>query len=272
MNRWGWLCPWLAIALAAGVLVAFGLTWWSALLAALFFVCPALMLWGLYLTRPQPAVPDAPTDGMLMDWTAPFYDLYCSAIGLGRGFREQTLRAAAIQSGEKILDVGCGTGVLTRLAAEAAGPTGSVAGIDPGADMIRVARENAQRSGSTVEFKVAAAEQLPFADTQFDVVLASLVLHHLPPDTKRRGLAEVRRVLKPGGRFVIADFSRPSNPLWWLVLGPFLMMPSVVDNLRGRLPEQLRAAGFSAIETRGQRAGLITFLTAVNPLQTGGAR
>lgn len=132
--RWGWLCPWLAILLAAGVLVAFGFTWWSALLAALFLVCPALLLWGLYVTRPQPDETDAPTDGMLMDWTAPFYDIYCSAIGLGEGFRAQTLRVAAIQPGEKVLDVGCGNGVLTRLAADMAG---SAVGIDPGAEMIR---------------------------------------------------------------------------------------------------------------------------------------
>jgi len=268
--RWGWLCPWLAILLAAGVLVAFGLTWWSALLAALFLVCPALLLWGLYVTRPLPDEADAPTDGMLMDWTAPFYDIYCSAIGLGEGFRAQTLRVAAIQPGEKVLDVGCGTGVLTRMAAESAGKAGSAMGIDPGADMIRVAREKARRTVNAAEFKVAAVEQLPFAEAQFDVVLASLMLHHLPPATRRAGLAEVHRVLKPGGRLVVADFQQPTNLAWWLVLWPFLMMPSVADNLRGLLPNQIREAGFSRIEIRGYRAGLITFLTAVKSPQIGG--
>lgn len=268
MNRWGWLCPWLAIALAAGVLLLWGLSWWTALLVILFLVCPALILWGLYATRSPDAPgsePEPKTCGMTMNWAAPFYDLYCPAVGLGRGFRTQTLRYAEIQPGERILDVGCGTGVLTRRALDGAGPSGSAVGIDPASKMIRVARETAAQINSRAEFKVAAIEALPFADTSCDLVLSSLMLHHLPPDTKRQGLAEVYRVLKPGGRFVIADFAPPSNRLWWLVLWPFLMLPSVRDNLRGHVPAHLRQAGFTQVATRGQRASIITFWSAVKP-------
>lgn len=271
MARWGWLCPWAAVGLAAGVLLLFGLAWWSALLAALLLVCPALILWGLYITRPQADEADAPTCGMTMNWVAPFYDVYCPAVGLGRGFRAQTLGHAAIRPGERVLDVGCGTGVLTRLARDAAGANGAAMGIDAAADMIRVAREQARRSGSSAEFKVVAIEALPFPDASFDVVLSSLMLHHLPPDTKRQGLNEVYRVLKPGGRFVIADFAHPANPLWWLVLWPFFMMPSVAGNLRGQVPGQLADAGFAPVEVRGRRAGLIAFWFAVKPVKEGGA-
>ena len=265
MNRWSWLCPWLAVALAAAVFMLFGFTWWSALLAALLLVCPALVLWGLFITRPKSDEPALHTHGMTLNWAAPFYDVYCGAVGLGWGFRERTLQAAAIRPGEKILDVGCGTGVLTRLACEAAGAAGAALGIDPASDMIRVAQENAQRLGSHVEFKVAVIEQLPFGSAHFDVVLSSLMLHHLPPDLKRAGLREVWRVLKPGGRFVVVDFCRPSKPLWWLVAWPFLFMHTTADNFRGTLPDYFREAGFDPVQLKGRRAGILAFWTAIKP-------
>ncbi len=267
MYRWSWLCPWLAIALAAAVLMLFGLTWWSALLAAFLLVCPALMLWGLFVIRPKSDEPTVHTRGMIMDWAAPFYDMYCRAVGLGQGFRDQTLQVAAIRAGETILDVGCGTGMLTRRAGEAAGPAGLAIGIDPGQDMIRIAKEknNAQRHGGHTAFKVATIENLSFESASFDVVLSSLMLHHLPPDLKRKGLREVYRVLKPGGRFIVVDFYRPANPLWWLVAWPFLYMPMTADNFRGTLPDYFREAGFDPVQGKGRRAGILAFWCAIKP-------
>ncbi len=54
MNKWAWLCPWLAIALAAAILILWGLTWWTALLSALLLVCPAIVLWGFIALRRPP--------------------------------------------------------------------------------------------------------------------------------------------------------------------------------------------------------------------------
>lgn len=205
------------------------------------------------------------TRGMLLDWLAPVYDRYCNAIGLGARFRIETLRHARLKPGDRVLDVGCGTGVLTRLAQDAVGPQGTVVGIDPGPVMIAEARNNARASGSRAEFRLAAIEQLPLSDASFDVVLSSLMLHHLPPETKRQGLREVRRVLKPGGRLVAVDVDRPGNLLWWLVIWPFLQMQMTAPNLRGEIPAYLAEAGFEAVERRGRRMALISFWTATNP-------
>lgn len=267
MNRWVWLCPWLAVLLAAAVFTLWGLTWWTALLAALFLVCPALMVWGfIVVTRryPEAANELAPeTRGAVMNWQAPFYDWGCRAAGLGRNFRDETLRHAALTPGDRMLDVGCGTGVLTRLAAQAVGPSGHAVGIDPAPRMIGVARENAARTGSQAEFKLAAIERLPFDDSSFDVVLSSLMLHHLPAELKHEGLREVRRVLKPGGRLVAVDIDCPANPLWWVVIWPLLMMPMTAINLRGEIPNYLRDAGFDPVQIKGRWVQWLTFWVAI---------
>lgn len=265
LDRWIWLCPALAVLLAMLVLAGWGLTWTTAFIVSVLLVCPAILIWGALQLRRSPAFPlaGAPqTRGVTLGWAAPIYDWYCPRLGLGDRFRRETLRHAGLVQGERVLDVGCGTGVLTRLAAEAVAAAGQVIGVDAAPAMIAVARERAQRAGSAARFDVAAIETLPFADASFDVVLCSAMLHHLPPDVKDMGLSSVRRVLKPGGRLVIVDLDRPANPLWWLLFAPMLLMPMTASNLRGEIPAFLRRAGFGRIEARGRWMGLLTFWIA----------
>ncbi|MBI4714979.1 MAG: methyltransferase domain-containing protein [Nitrospirae bacterium] len=199
---------------------------------------------------------------MPLDWLAPFYDRYCSKVGLGPKFREETLRHAALRPGERVLDVGCGTGVLTRLAARTVGSEGSVVGIDPYPKMIQIARENALAEGCDIEFKLAAIENLPFEENRFDCVLSSHMIHHLPPDLKLQGLGEVFRVLRPGGRLVVVDIAKPANPFWWVFVWPLLFWSFTQDHLRGRLDSYFRRVGFSRVETLGHWRGLLTFYLA----------
>lgn len=272
MNRWLWLWPALAITLAAGVLTAWGLSWGTALLAVLLLVCPLPVLWGAVTLRRLPDFPREPlpvTAGMTFGWVAPIYEWYCPKLGLGPEFRAATMRLAALQAGEWMLEVGCGTGVLTRLAAEAVGARGQAVGIDAAPGMIAVARRNAAAVGSGGQFRLAAIEVLPFPDASFDVVLASLMLHHLPPTAKAAGLSEVRRVLRPGGRLVVADLDRPANRLWWLLFWPLLLMPMTASNLRGEIPDFLRRAGFAAVRAEGRWMGLLSWWTAVSPVAQG---
>lgn len=104
-----------------------------------------------------------------------------------------------------MLDVGCGTGDLTLEVARRVGSSGLVAGIDAAPEMVARARQKAERRHMAIDFRVEPVERLTFADQAFDVVVSSLVFHHLPDALKREALAEIRRVLKPGGRLLLVD-------------------------------------------------------------------
>jgi SAM-dependent methyltransferase len=130
--------------------------------------------------------------------------------GQGRELRRRTARLADIQPGEQILDVGCGKGTLAIEVARH-WSVGRIAGIDPSTEQIARARRKAARRNVPISFQVGVIEQLPFPDRSFDVVFSTLMMHHLPAPLKRQGLSEIARVLKPGGRLVIADFTHRSD-------------------------------------------------------------
>ncbi len=140
----------------------------------------------------------------LMEW---FHDTF-SFRGKFRELRQRTANLARLQPGDAVLDVGCGTGTLAMEVAHRVGRAGRVAGIDPGTQQIARARAKAARRHVPIEFQIGVIEQLPFPDQTFDVVFSTLMMHHVPASLKRQGFAEIARVLKPGGRLVIADFKR----------------------------------------------------------------
>ena len=149
----------------------------------------------------------------LMEWLLDTFLFW----GKLRELRQRTADLARVQPGEKVLDVGCGTGILAIEAARRVGATGRVFGIDPGEHQIARARSKAARHGLSIEFQIGVIEHLDFPDQTFDVVLSTIMMHHLSDTLRRQGLAEFARVLKPGGRLVIADFKRleerPAQPV-----------------------------------------------------------
>jgi ubiquinone/menaquinone biosynthesis C-methylase UbiE len=136
-----------------------------------------------------------------------FFDT-CLFRGKGRELRQRTATLAQLQLGDQVLDVGCGTGTLALEVQRRVGSAGRVVGIDPGMEQIARARTKAARHNVPIAFQIGVIEQLAFPDQTFDVVLSTLMMHHLPASLKVQGLAEIARVLKEGGRVVIADFTR----------------------------------------------------------------
>lgn len=204
------------------------------------------------------------TEGRLIGW-ARHYDLFVNLFTLGqmRAVRRKTVDLARIGPGERVLDVGCGTGDLTLVAASRAGARGEVVGIDASPEMIEVARGKTTRKGAAARFEIALIEQIPFPDVYFDAVLSSLMLHHLPGDLKQRGLAEVYRVLKPGGRVLVVDIrSRPTG-----IAKSVLAMSGHGHSQRqtGNLQAVLSEGRFTDVATGSLALGLLDYASGVKP-------
>ena len=204
----------------------------------------------------------AQTEGALIRW-APYYDFTVSIMTFGHAprLRKMTVENALIKPGDSVLDVGCGTGEVTLLAKTFA-KEGNVYGIDPAPEMITVARSKAARKKLDIDFRVGVIEALPFPNASMDVVTSSLMMHHLPNDLKVRGLAEIYRVLKPGGRLLIADFMRPTDSFinhLFLAVTHHRGLKTGIEDLR----ELLNGAGFSDVTQPDGNVSVIGLVRAM---------
>ena len=191
----------------------------------------------------------------------PFYDFFCSISGLGKNFKEKVLRSVPVENAQIVADIGCGTGVFLKIAKQKY-PSVQFIGLDPDRPALEIAKKRLARAGLNVELKEAFAESLPLSDRSIDVCFSTLAFHHMPDSSKQKAVEEIHRILKPGGRVVIADFGA-SESIWMRrILSFFDKWEYLEGNFKGLIPQYLKEVGFRDITTVGKHFPQIKILTA----------
>lgn len=199
----------------------------------------------------------------------PLYDAAIALLTRENVWRSALIDSIGAKNGERLLDIGCGTGsLLVRLAAAAPGM--DLHGIDPDVDVLRRARAKAASAKAITTFHEGfLTDDFVSSHGGFDVVTSSLVFHQVPLDGKRGVLAMMRRTLKPTGRLVIADYGLQRT---WLMRALFRATVQALDgvadtqpNADGVLPALIKSAGFSdvrEVRVMPTATGSISILTA----------
>jgi demethylmenaquinone methyltransferase/2-methoxy-6-polyprenyl-1,4-benzoquinol methylase len=214
----------------------------------------------------------------MFDRIARRYDLVNTVLSAGTdgGWRRRAARATELKAGGSALDVACGSGKLTALLARIAGPSGRVVGLDFSQQMLEVARHD----HPGIEFLEGDALHLPFEDATFDTSTIAFGLRNLADPV--RGLREMLRVVKPGGRAVVLEFVRPPSGPIGSAYRVYLrtLLPAIGGTLSGqpsayrylsdtvdsyRNADELRAlaeaAGWKGVRYNGMAAGTVGLLS-----------
>lgn len=199
-------------------------------------------------------------------WLTPVYDPVLRRMMPEVALKQRLIAQAQIAAGQRVLDLGSGTGTLTIMVKQNC-PGAEVAGLDGDPQVLARARAKAAAAGEVIRFDQVLATALPYADGVFDRVLSSLMLHHLTTDDKQAAIAEAWRVLSAGGELHVLDFGPPQNALAWLISQVFRRLERTADNIAGRLPEMARQAGFTAVAQTEQHLTIVGTLALYRGLK-----
>lgn len=205
---------------------------------------------------------DARTPGIHMSHGRT-YDLLHHVFFGGRRRRVFTRLAAlsGTRPADRVLDVGCGTGYFTRVMAEAVTSAGTALGVDPSREVIARARRLTRRANCS--FSEGIAETLDAPNGSYDVVVSSLMIHHLPETMRPQAISEMFRVLRPGGRVLIADFRPRTSRIGRHLIG-LVTSPAMQKNPVHLLDPMVREAGFEQVRS-GDLHPWILYVQAVKP-------
>lgn len=204
------------------------------------------------------------------DFLTPFFDVFVRATTRERTFKEKLLDQARLDTASDALDLGSGTGTLAIWAKERQ-PDLRIRGLDGDPAIIEQARRKAARAGVEVSFDEGLSYELPYEDASFDRVLSSLFFHHLVLRDKERTIAEIARVLRPGGELHVGDWGQPRSlpsKVAAMAIRKFDGDEPTRDNLAGRLPGLFDAGGLADAHERDRVAspvGIISLYSARRP-------
>jgi SAM-dependent methyltransferase len=188
--------------------------------------------------------------GMGRHWLLPLYDPLTRLLGSRRAHR-LLAEEADVQPGQRVLEIGCGTGNLLlrvkRLRPDAAGT-----GLDPDPRALARAARKARRAHLPVRLDQGFADRMPYPDGSFDRVLSAFMLHHLEPGDRVAALREVRRVLAPGGSLHLIDFSGGREQPHGFLGRRLHRNLRMRHNLDGAIPDLMREAGLTGVRETGQ--------------------
>lgn len=203
-------------------------------------------------------------------WLTRFYDPIVRALLREDHFKRLLVSQAGIRPGNHVLDLGCGTGTLAIMIKRAC-PDAHVVGLDPDPRVLGIARSKIAQAGLDIEVYQGTVTLPLFPSAFFDRVVSSLVFHHLAGDEKRRTLASVWKLLRPGGELHIADWGHAQN---LLMRAAFLSVQlldgfdNTADSVRGRLHPMIEDLGFESVVETDRRmtvCGTLSFYRAVRP-------
>lgn len=184
------------------------------------------------------------------DLLTPLYDLVVRLTVRETAFKGSLVAQANVQSGQRVLDVGCGTGTLAIMLKKSCSDA-FVHGLDGDPKILCIAQRKAERAGMQISFDKGMSFNLPYADESVDRVVSSLFFHHLTADKKRETLAEIYRVLRPKGELQIADWGTPANFVMKLVSTVIQKLDgeaTTADSFSGKLPTYIQETGFTEVK------------------------
>ncbi len=167
-----------------------------------------------------------------------------------RRFKDLLIDQSAPAPGQRILDLGCGTGTLA-IQVKRRESRAEVTGLDADPEMLAQARNKAERAGVELELTEGFSNELPYEDASFERVLSTLFFHHLDPGPTDETVREIARVLRPGGELHVADWGRPSDPVMAVAslgIRAFDGFSNTRNNFRGALPEIFERGGLEHAE------------------------